>query len=551
MVSRKQLVVMLRRALFAVVITILGGLPWGASADEGGKKFYADDPLRKEPAPRPVRKVEVRKVDDAYDFFENMYVTPRREGKAARRGPALNANTLGEVPDSAWYTNRQSLRRMSITELQRGPGNTTPPAPNDPWRITGAKSDGVTPGFVIEDGRKNRYVLKLDPPRFPEMCSAADVIGSKFFYALGYNTPENYVVRFRRENLEIPSGVTWRDASGKKRPLTEQALEELLKPLTKEADGSYRALASRWITGEVTGPFSYRGTRSDDPNDTVRHEDRRELRGLAVFAAWLNHHDTRAINSMDTLVTENGVQYLKHYLMDFGSILGSAGYGPKQPWQGHEYTIDRKEAGVQMVTFGFYPPRWVRSDYPKLTGVGLFDSWSFDPMSWKSNYPNPAFLMMDREDAFWAAKQVAAFTDDEIRAIVKTGEYSDQRAADWIAECLIKRRDKIAAAWFSRVLPLDGFRVVDGALAFDDLGARHGVGAAKQYDVRWSSFDNHATLTALPKARGMKLPTEFRGSGYLAATISCSGAAEASCPNPVTVYLRRAATGFEVVGIDR
>jgi len=57
----------------------------------------------------------------------------------------------------------------------------------------------------------------------------------------------------------------------------------------------------------------------------------------------------------------------------------------------------------------------MRSSYPKLTGVGLFDAWSFDPFEWKPNYPNPAFLMMDREDAFWAAKQVAAFTDEEIR----------------------------------------------------------------------------------------------------------------------------------------
>src|SRR5262249_52481800 len=154
---------------------------------------------------------------------------------------------------------------------------------------------------------------------------------------------------------------------------------------------------------------------------------------------------------------------------------------------------------------------------PKYTGVGLFDSWAFDPLSWKSNYPNPAFLLMDREDAYWAAKQVAAFTDDEIRAIVETGEYSERRAADWVAECLIKRRDKIVQAWFSRVLPLDSFRVENGALAFDDLGAR-GVGAAKPYEVRWSSFDNHGVFTALPKARGLKLPAESPDFEYLAVT---------------------------------
>ena len=49
------------------------------------------------------------------------------------------------------------------------------------------------------------------------------------------------------------------------------------------------------------------------------------------------------------------------------------------------------EAAVQMVTFGFYLPRWMRSDYPKLTGVGLFDCAVLRSASWKPNYPNPAF----------------------------------------------------------------------------------------------------------------------------------------------------------------
>src|SRR5437773_647772 len=183
-----------------LIVAILGSLAQAAPVAAPGRKFYSDDPLWRDPAPRPVRQVAVRKEDDIYDFLENSYVTPKRERKAVKAGPqpAFDVNTLGEVPDGAWYTNRHWLRRMPIAELERGPGNTTPPSPNGVWRIVSAKSDGVTPGFVIEDGRKNRYLLKFDPPAFPELCSAADVIGSKFFYALGYSTPENYVVHFRR-----------------------------------------------------------------------------------------------------------------------------------------------------------------------------------------------------------------------------------------------------------------------------------------------------------------------------------------------------------------
>src|SRR5882672_7817183 len=172
MVSRKQLVLSMHRAICFAAILIVGA-PTGSLAGENGRKFYSDDPLWREPAPRAVREVAVRKVDDAYDFLANAYLTPGREGKDAKRAPrpASDVNTLGEVPDSAWYTNRHAFRRMSIAELQRGPGNTTPPRPGGGWTIVGAKSDGVTPGFVIEDANRRRYLLKLDPPDFPELCS--------------------------------------------------------------------------------------------------------------------------------------------------------------------------------------------------------------------------------------------------------------------------------------------------------------------------------------------------------------------------------------------
>src|SRR5262249_15008551 len=266
------------KARRALCLTAIAGVAAGApsiAAENSGKKFYSDDPLRKEPAPRPVKQVETRQGGCLYDFLGNFYVNPGRERKALKRGPlpALDVNTLGEVPDNAWYTNRHAVRRMSIAELQRGPGNTTPPSPDANWTIVGAKSDGVTPGFIIEDVKKNRYLLKLDPPDYPELCSAADVIGSKFFYAFGYSTPENYVVHFRLEDLAIPDGATWRDASGRKHPLTMQAIGELLKAQRRDSAGKYRALASRWVEGKVVGPFSYLGTRSDDPNDTISHED--------------------------------------------------------------------------------------------------------------------------------------------------------------------------------------------------------------------------------------------------------------------------------------
>src|SRR5262249_37556951 len=213
-VSRKQHALNMRRVFCLALIASVEAMAPATAAEPSGKKFYSDDPLWREPAPRPVRQVATRKVDNIYDFLENSNVTPGPKGKAAKRAPrpALDVNTVGEVPDNAWYTSRHAFRRMSIADLRRGPGNATPPLQTGTWTIVGAKSDGVTPGFIIEDTNKNRYLLKFDPPNYPELCSAADMIGSKFFYALGYFTPENYIVHFHREDLTIPAGATWRDS---------------------------------------------------------------------------------------------------------------------------------------------------------------------------------------------------------------------------------------------------------------------------------------------------------------------------------------------------
>ena len=548
MVSHEQYPLTSQKAIGLVFTLAILAVP--VFGQQNGKKFYPDDPLLQEPPPRPVKAVALRHIDEMYDFLYNSLEAPRLAAKAMRQGPrpALDANTLGDVSDSAWYTRRHFYSRMSIEELKRGPGNSTPPG-KGVWRIISAKSDGITPGFAIEDEYKHRYLLKFDRPDYPELASAADVIGSKVFYALGYYTPENYIVHFRREQFQVAEGVTWRDPSGRKRPLTQSVLDEMLKGQPKLPDGAYRALASRWIAGDLAGPFSYEGMRTDDPNDIIPHEDRRALRGLRVFAAWLNHDDTRSINSMDALIEENGTRYLRHYLMDFGSILGSAGGVPNPAWFGNEYALEYKSGVAQMVTLGLFVPRWARADHPKLTGVGLFDSESFDPDAWKPNYPNPAFLLMDREDAFWAAKQVAAFTDEEIRALVETGEYSDSRATQWITESLIKRRDKIAETWFSGVLPLDNIRVLGGQLTFADLGARRDIGNRSEYSVRWASCDGSGHATPLLDADVTQVPPFRSDTQFLAATIKF--AASEPEDHPVTVYLRRGQTGPEVVGIDR
>src|SRR5262245_21253507 len=116
MVSRKQHTLTFARSLCLISIVLLAAPAQLASAAGSGPKYYSDDPLWREPAPHSVRDVTVRTIDDVYDFLDNSFVTPGREGEQARKTPrrALDINTLGEVPDSPWYTNRHAFRRMSM-----------------------------------------------------------------------------------------------------------------------------------------------------------------------------------------------------------------------------------------------------------------------------------------------------------------------------------------------------------------------------------------------------------------------------------------------------
>ena len=160
---------------------------------------------------------------------------------------------------------------------------------------------GIAPGFTIRDGEGDLYFIKFDPPANPDMASGAEVISTKFFYAFGYHVPENYIATVRRESIVIGEGALIDDDNGRRRQMDTRDLDLLLKRVAHSPDGSYRALASKALEGKPVGPFRYYGTRPDDPNDIFPHEHRRELRGLLVFCAWLNHDDSRSINSLDTL----------------------------------------------------------------------------------------------------------------------------------------------------------------------------------------------------------------------------------------------------------
>ena len=520
------------------------------------KKFYSDDPLMKEPSPLPVDEVQVLRLSQFYDLFHHTLATPgelntekRKKHQEAVRARAVN--TLGEPMDGAWYTRRHYWKPMSIEELVRGPGGSTPPSSDGRWTIASAKTQGITPGFTMVDSANRKYFVKFDPPSYPELATAAETIVSRIFYALGYHVDDNYLVDFDRKKLILGEDVQITDRKGRKRRMTQRDLNEILVMSAETRDGRYRAIASLQLPGKDIGRFRFYGVRRDDPNDTVPHEHRRELRGYYVFCAWLNHDDSRALNTLDTLVEENGIKYIRHHPQDFGSTLGSGTEHPKSPRAGGDYFFEWGPTLKHIFSLGLSVPYWAHAKYPKYPSVGTFESKVFRPDQWYPEYPNPAFLNRLPDDDFWAAKQVMAFTDEQIRAIVKTGQYSDPEAEKYVADCLIARRDRIGQVFFSKVLPLDLFAVKDGKLAYVDLAKKHGLGETGPLKVSWSRFDNNdETKTPLPQETSFSLPREasdLSDTAYYAADISKDGDTKRS----VTVYLRTRRGQAEVVGIDR
>jgi hypothetical protein len=107
-------------------------------------------------------------------------------------GPAANVNSLDEVPNSTWFTNRIGIFPTTPAEAARGPIRGPGPDQRAVWTVVSAKTEGATPGFNIRDSRGDTYVIKFDPPGYPGMASAAGVISGRILHTAGYNVPDNW-----------------------------------------------------------------------------------------------------------------------------------------------------------------------------------------------------------------------------------------------------------------------------------------------------------------------------------------------------------------------
>ncbi|HEU5055984.1 MAG TPA: hypothetical protein VFU21_05645 [Kofleriaceae bacterium] len=463
----------------------------------GWKEMPHDARFQRAPAPRLHRQPQGESLSgDWWDRALSSTVLPlgrvvspgRWLEAVGVRKQALDVNALGEVPDSTWFENRIGRAPVAPEEIERGPGSAEGPAAG-PLVVVSGKLEGATPGVVVRDTDGAVWFLKFDPPAFRELSTGAEVVVQRILHYAGWPVPEMQVFELALDRLVLDPRAEHRNRYNQLERLSKDELDSLLTNLNPSRSRRIRALASRAVEGEVIGPFSYRGVRVDDPNDRIPHERRRSLRGLWVFAAWLNNTDVRRQNTLDTFVTVDArrrLGYVRHFLIDFGDSLGAAGERAKYVGEGYEGHIDWAAMGGRLVTLGLRYPYWLwvrRTPYPS---VGVFESTVFDPSSWEPSYDNPAFIQATARDTFWAATLLARFDQKRVEAAVAAGRYSEPRAAALLVQILMRRRAKLLALATRRMAPLIDPEVRGTVVAMRDLEEVAGLPPAAGRRYRWS-----------------------------------------------------------------
>jgi hypothetical protein len=225
-----------------------------------------------------------------------------------------------------------------------------------------------------------------------------------------------------------------------------------------------------------------------------------------------------------------------------------------------EYFYQSDTTLKRLASFGFGLSPWQTVNYVEAPSIGKFEGDRFDPRTWRPQTATTAYMELRDDDAFWAAQRVAAFSDEMIRAIIHTGEFSDAASEKALADIMIQRREKILRTYLPAVNPIVAPRLdASGRLLFDNAAVTAGVAQAPQrYSASWFQFDN-ATGTTRPLAATSSttatieppngLPTTV--GSFVAVDISADSSEHQTWRKPVRAYFRRDLNEWKLVGFER
>jgi hypothetical protein len=425
-------------------------------------------------------------------------------------GEAENVNAFDEVPDSSWFTNRIGARPLSPDEVAggycAGGPELEPDPPDGSWLVDHGKDNGANPGFRVNI-RGQHYLLKTDDAQ-AERATGAAAIAARFYYAAGWWAPCDSVVYFKKSALKLKPGLTIKANVGPAQLFDEKRLDSMLAQAGRRGE-LYRAVASRWLPGIPLGPFTYEGKRSDDPSDVIAHENRRDLRGARLIAAWLNHFDSREQNSMSTWMATNpkdgsSAGYVRHWYIDLGDCFGSEWAADAVSKRlGHAYLLDFSYMLEDFSTFGAIERPWDRAQRtPGATNFGYFSERDFDPELWRGEYPNPAFGRMTERDGAWATRIIARFTVEDIRAAVGVGNFTNPAHTEFLVRVLLERQRLLLERYFSKLSPLADVQVSGHRFCAKDLARSSGTFPSAAFRYRADLRRGTADAVAIPVLAG-------------------------------------------------
>ncbi|MGE0788616.1 MAG: hypothetical protein AB7S26_23295 [Sandaracinaceae bacterium] len=394
---------------------------------------------------------------------------------------AINVNAWDEVPDSSWFVNRIGRAPMSPARIRQGACRDAEEPPH-PWTVIRAKPAGTSPGLVVRAADGRMFLFKIDFD-LPERGTAADAIATRIVWAAGYYTPCNHVVNFTPDELTLATEpVDGHD------PPAQEDVQRLIDAAGPAPGGMLRGSVSEFLEGSLLGGWRFEGLRDDDPNDVIPHEHRRDVRGMALLSAWLNHIDARAENNQDVWIqTGGGRGYIRHYVLDVGDSFGQV-FPDSHLWSqsfGSSHYIDFQHIMEDFLSLGIAErPYFGAERGPAGHVLGYYDVARFEADQWRNGYPNPAFEEATERDNAWMARIIARMTEDHLRAAVSAGRFSEPLVSDELLRILMGRRERILERYLTRLSPLTDPETMDRQLCFTDLALATGIRLERRYYVR-------------------------------------------------------------------
>jgi hypothetical protein len=222
-----------------------------------------------------------------------------------------------------------------------------------------------------------------------------------------------------------------------------------------------------------------------------------------------------------------------------------------------EYFMEGPPSRKRLATFGFGLSPWQTVPYVEYPSVGKFTAKDFDPRKWRPQTPSTAYMELRDDDAFWATRRIAAFSDELIRAAVHTAEFSDPAAEKYLGDVLIERREIIKRVYLTAVNPIVDPRLDAAGLTFGNAAVAGGVAQGPvTYRASWMRFDN-ATNATTPLSETtstttmIAAPGDLPSSGFVAVDIAANSDSYPTWKQPVRAYFRRDGGNWKLVGFER